>query len=779
MKKIALFSDGTSNSASNLQKTHVWRAYQLLDTSASSNQIAFYDNGVGTSSFTPTALLGLAFGWGLARNVKQIYGFLCRAYDPGDEIYGFGFSRGAFTMRVVMALIASEGIIDKNQVKEEGDMDRLVEAAYDRYRRENFDPSLISFFLRSVNRGIAALWNGCLRRKSYDPRRNIGYSEEPVKDGLIKFIGVWDTVDAYGLPIDELTRAWDKVIWPLTAKDHDLSPRVARACHALALDEQRESFEPMLWNEAESDERISQVWFPGVHANVGGGYPDDALGYAALDWILFESEKNDGLSYLKQERKHYQDHADTNGPIYDSRAGIGNLYRYAPRSLERLYGQKRMGLWRWCQTKMGKAQVANTEGAPSVPKVHRSVFDRIIEGGDAYAPINLPERYQVVNSTGEIVTGESDSGGVFETAQQAGERKASQNYVWNKVWGRKLLYFMSLAAILAFVFFPNFAEDDSEARERFAAFVEPFVGTFGFIIRAIPEMIGKVPGLGFAETWATSYAGYPFVFFFGLLGIGGLWLWSNKVNAALKGEMRRNWCHLTTRGTHANAEVSPFRKNLARFLCGPEYRNNIERPIRIGLEIAAILVLTLLLLAACSRLFVVVSDGFGKVCTADPSAKVIDPGAPVSLNFNPKNPCFATGLVLRKGEEYLITFSVSEDWRDADIDADARGWAPDSSSGIAPLAAPIRRHLFADWYQPIARIGNKLFDHYPLVNTEGMDTDAVNTHRKLAMRFKARRSGELYLYLNDAVFFSPYLPSPLEYYSNNNGSATVTVGRAD
>ena len=90
-KKIVLFSDGTGNSSSMAHKTNVWRAYQALDRRPGSRQIAFYDNGVGTSPFRPLALLGLAFGFGLARNVKEIYRFVCRTYREGDEIYGFGF----------------------------------------------------------------------------------------------------------------------------------------------------------------------------------------------------------------------------------------------------------------------------------------------------------------------------------------------------------------------------------------------------------------------------------------------------------------------------------------------------------------------------------------------------------------------------------------------------------------------------------------------------------------------------------------------------------------
>jgi hypothetical protein len=179
MKKIALFSDGTGNSSSSPQKTNVWRAYQALDRSPGSGQIAFYDNGVGTSSFRPLALLGRGLGFGLARNVREIYGFLCRTYDPGDEIYGFGFSRGAFTMRVVMAMIASQGIIDRNRALDERDLNRLIIHAYRRFRQESFTPSMLSFFFRPARDLVANGWRWMRGKYLYDPEKNIRYRHQP------------------------------------------------------------------------------------------------------------------------------------------------------------------------------------------------------------------------------------------------------------------------------------------------------------------------------------------------------------------------------------------------------------------------------------------------------------------------------------------------------------------------------------------------------------------------------------------------------------------------
>src|SRR5437764_15148886 len=109
-RNIVLLSDGTGNSAAKVWRTNVWRTFEALDLSGS-DQVAYYDDGVGTSSFKPLAILGGVFGFGLKRNVIDVYSFCCRNYKPGDKIFGFGFSRGAFTIRVVAGFIARVGLI--------------------------------------------------------------------------------------------------------------------------------------------------------------------------------------------------------------------------------------------------------------------------------------------------------------------------------------------------------------------------------------------------------------------------------------------------------------------------------------------------------------------------------------------------------------------------------------------------------------------------------------------------------------------------------------------
>src|ERR1700675_3287482 len=136
-RKIVVLSDGTGNSSAALWRTNVWRTFDALDLS-NSDQVAFYDDGVGTSSFKPLAILGGAFGIGLRRNVISLYKFACRNYRAtGDEIYAVGFSRRAFTIRVVIGLIIDEGRSSAGDISETA-LDRLARRAYRDYHKKHF-----------------------------------------------------------------------------------------------------------------------------------------------------------------------------------------------------------------------------------------------------------------------------------------------------------------------------------------------------------------------------------------------------------------------------------------------------------------------------------------------------------------------------------------------------------------------------------------------------------------------------------------------------------------
>ena len=164
-KKIVLLSDGTGNSAAKVWRTNVWRLFQSLDLT-NSRQVALYDDGVGSSSFAPLAVLGGVFGWGLKRNVLDLYAFLCRNWEPGAQIYAFGFSRGAFTIRVLLGLVADQGIVE---YKTEADLRARAVGAYRAYRKARFH-SL--WRIESVFRAIrdVALW---VLRRRYDRSGNL------------------------------------------------------------------------------------------------------------------------------------------------------------------------------------------------------------------------------------------------------------------------------------------------------------------------------------------------------------------------------------------------------------------------------------------------------------------------------------------------------------------------------------------------------------------------------------------------------------------------------
>ena len=157
-KRIIVLSDGTGNSAASLFKTNVRRIYEALDLEDPKDpkvprQFAFYDDGVGTSTFRPLAMLGGAMGFGLARNVRELYAFICRTYSPDDRIFAFGFSRGAFTIRVLIGLIANQGIVKYNG--NEADLQRSVADAYWAYRKERH-PTYPASICHSGSRAICS-----------------------------------------------------------------------------------------------------------------------------------------------------------------------------------------------------------------------------------------------------------------------------------------------------------------------------------------------------------------------------------------------------------------------------------------------------------------------------------------------------------------------------------------------------------------------------------------------------------------------------------------------
>src|SRR5262245_42814477 len=198
-KNIVLCSDGTGNRDIKGRGTNVFKLFEAIDLNGHRTnpeldaQLAFYDDGVGTEGIFLKRLFGGATGYGLKSNVKQLYRELARVYDPGDHIFLFGFSRGAFTVRTLAGMIGTCGILSAGRFATATDLRRAVDSGYKAYRAK-YD----SVLTRIVG--------SALRRP--DGATAVAQFQEtfaPHVDCRIAFIGVWDTVDAVGLPF-ALTR---------------------------------------------------------------------------------------------------------------------------------------------------------------------------------------------------------------------------------------------------------------------------------------------------------------------------------------------------------------------------------------------------------------------------------------------------------------------------------------------------------------------------------------------------------------------------------------------
>ena len=268
MKKIILCADGTWNTPHGPSQlandTNARKLYRLLQ--ASNSQLRYYDSGVGTGGTPFEHFFGGAFGEGLFQKIKDGYQFLSYVWDPSDEIYIFGFSRGAYTARSLAGMIAAFGAPTKDLDNQTVDK---IFAAYritDKNEREVAKARLIE-----------------------------QYDLNPV---TVRMLGVWDTVGALGIP-GHLFAPFDEEKYGFL--DTTLNPNVQKAYHAVSIDERRASFRPTLWTEADgsprpNDDQMQQVWFPGVHSDVGGGYADDRLSNITLKWMI-DKAKGCGLLF--------------------------------------------------------------------------------------------------------------------------------------------------------------------------------------------------------------------------------------------------------------------------------------------------------------------------------------------------------------------------------------------------------------------------------------------------------------------------------------------------
>ncbi|GAA4736601.1 hypothetical protein GCM10023216_32320 [Isoptericola chiayiensis] len=261
MKRLVLCCDGTWNHAVNAQVSNVEKLVRSVVPGqvpgSDDVQVVGYVGGVGARGYLVDRLLGGAFGYGLTRNVVDGYRFLAMNYAPGDDIVVLGYSRGAYTARSVVGMIAQVGLLTPESVDA-----GLLDDAERTYRRR-------------ARTGDDAGQAAAARAKA-DFKRTHSH------DVRVRFLGVYDTVGALGVP--GLTRRRSRF------HDVTLSSVVDTARQGLAIDERRITFQPCLWSVPDDDVpgRVQQVWFPGGHGDVGGGSEHAGLSDVTLTWMAHE-----------------------------------------------------------------------------------------------------------------------------------------------------------------------------------------------------------------------------------------------------------------------------------------------------------------------------------------------------------------------------------------------------------------------------------------------------------------------------------------------------------
>jgi len=252
-RNLVVCLDGTNNEYA-ATNTNVVKLYEMLDRTRP-DQIAYYQPGIGT--IAPPGVwdkatrwlitrLDLAVAWLLEEHVTDAYRFLMRYYQKDDDIYLFGFSRGAYTARVLAGMLYKVGLLSAGN-------EELIPFAWDMYSRQH-DEVIATGFRRTFSREVG-----------------------------VTFLGLWDTVSSVGW-------LWDPRHFQFTREN----PCVKIVRHAVALDERRAYFRPNLWasEHLPVGQDVKQVWFPGVHWDIGGGYVEREAGLSkiALQWITAEAE---------------------------------------------------------------------------------------------------------------------------------------------------------------------------------------------------------------------------------------------------------------------------------------------------------------------------------------------------------------------------------------------------------------------------------------------------------------------------------------------------------
>jgi len=298
-KNIIIFSDGTGQKGGVNNNTNVYKLFNMVED-RTNRQIAYYDPGLGTDW---RKVSGSISGRGFSKNILDCYHFLFENFQADDNIYLFGFSRGAATVRSLSGFIHLFGILPISRPD-------IIEEAFEIYQIGDKD--------KRVKKAAAFI------------------TKHHTMWTKIKFVGVFDTVAALGLPNKWISAVLD-MIHPHKFHSFELSDSVEYARHALSIDEERKTFLPTLWNKLKDDEpkdRLKQVWFCGVHTDVGGGYEVEDLSNFSLRWMIQEATAKGLIIYEKAPayKRLLASEKNIDGKMHNELVGfIGKLFRRQQR----------------------------------------------------------------------------------------------------------------------------------------------------------------------------------------------------------------------------------------------------------------------------------------------------------------------------------------------------------------------------------------------------------------------------------------------------------------
>ncbi len=414
-----------ANNADEIRLNNIYKIYNAVDIHYSKvKQHKFHDNNTETSANKLLQLISIGLGVGFKNNVCDLYKYLARNYKDGDRIYLFGFSRGAAIVRALTGFIGCCGLISGrylDQVTLDQETDNLFKA----YEKAKDGKTPLTDNWPQGNQGAVP----------------------------IEFVGVWDTVSALGYPrgtdtlgpmswllntafnvADDLSNA----IVPHRFYQYQLFDNIKHAYHAVAIDDERASFQPIMWDETGRPEgSVEQVWFTGTHESIVGGYDQDGLANISLCWIMIKA-KNHGLIFNQSRLQEAFEDCDPSAYMPSNRSWIGVIREYQPREIEKLCGNKTSDI-----------------------KIHQSVLKRMSQKTANYAPGNLPPEFLVIQPS--LIPGKKEN---HETLHPGSDenwipirKKVDSAIYWRKESYIALLCLMLVIVVTTYNFWENSVEE--------------------------------------------------------------------------------------------------------------------------------------------------------------------------------------------------------------------------------------------------------------------------------------------------------------------------------